>query len=68
MSDQGMFTRLPAIARRLLPGALLILPGCTFIGVAVGQMVGDPSNWTTVGMGLGVALWGLSLSWSRSSS
>jgi len=44
MSDQRLFTRLPAIARRLLPGALLILPGCTFIGVAVGQMVGDPST------------------------
>lgn len=49
-------------AARLLPGAVLILPGCTFVGAGVGHLMGDPGPWTTVGLGLGASLWGLLLS------
>lgn len=62
MNRQDFPATIAAIARRLLPGAILILPGCTFIGAAVGQMLGDPANWTTIGVGLGAAIWGISLS------
>lgn len=62
MNRQDFPATLAALARRLLPGAILILPGFTFIGAAVGQMLGDPANWTTIGLGLGAAIWGISLS------
>lgn len=64
MNSTDTFHAASALAGRLLPGALLILPGFTLVGVAIGQMFNDPSNWTTVGLGMGAAVWGISLSLS----
>lgn len=68
MKAQDFPATLATLARRLLPGAILIVPGCTFIGAAVGQMLGDPANWTTIGLGLGAAIWGISLSCSAAAN
>lgn len=51
-------------AARLLPGLLLIFPGSFFAFTAIGGLLGDQGAWTTIGMGVGAILWGLSLTWS----
>lgn len=53
------------IILRLLPGAVLIFPGCFFAFTAIGGIMGDQGAWTTIGMGIGATLWGLSVTWSR---
>lgn len=38
---------------------LLVMPGFTLIGAGYGLTLGSPGPWTTVGLGTGLAAWGL---------
>lgn len=38
---------------------LLVIPGFTFIGIGVGLSLEAPAPWTLIGLGAGLAVWGL---------
>ena len=38
---------------------LLVIPGFTLIGTGLGLALDAPAPWTTVGLGAGLAVWGL---------
>lgn len=38
---------------------LLVIPGFTLIGTGLGLALDEPGPWRTVGLGAGLAVWGL---------
>ena len=45
---------------------LLVIPGFTLMGIGIGLAQEAPAPWTLIGLGSGLAAWGLVLALRRS--
>ncbi|HUJ74259.1 MAG TPA: hypothetical protein VL359_05340 [bacterium] len=44
---------------------LLVIPGCTLIGVGVGLLLAQTVGYTVIGLGAGLLVWGLIVALTR---